>query len=123
MPLATAADVAARWRPLVSNETLLATVLIADVEAILRARWAGLDAAIALGSPSAAVVTGVIARSVVRMMKNPDGKVQESIDDYAYRRADAVADGSLYVSPEDWALILPGRSTVRSVRLLAYDDA
>jgi hypothetical protein len=49
----------------------------------------------------------VLVDAVVRVLRNPDGKLQESIDDYSYRRADSVADGALYLTDEEWRLLRP----------------
>lgn len=122
--LAVPQDVADRWKPLTDAQQNLAWVLIGDVSGIIRLRHSDIDARIIAGTPPADVVAGVVARSVLRVMRNPDGKISESIDDYTYRRADAVADGSLYVSTDDWLLLDPVASAtrVRSVRLVAYGD-
>jgi len=53
----------------------------------------------------ALLVRGVAVDAVLRVLRNPDGKVQEGIDDYTYRRADAVADGALYLTPAEITLI------------------
>lgn len=111
MSLAMAADVADRWRPLSAEEEALACVLITDAEGIIRIRVPTLDARIADESLPAAVVTGVIARMVLRVMRNPDGKIMEGIDDYTYRRADAVAEGLLYLGADDLGLLSPSGGT------------
>lgn len=106
-PLATAADVEARFRGLTDPETALATALLADASDMLRSLVPSVDERVAAGTLSASLVTGAVARAVIRVLRNPDGKVSESIDDYTYRRADAVADGSLYIDPADLALLAP----------------
>jgi hypothetical protein len=68
-----------------------------------------------VASPDLGVLArGVLVDAVLRVLRNPDGKVQESIDDYSYRRADAVADGSLYLTDDEWALLAGPGSAVAS---------
>ena len=105
--LATPQDVASRWRPLSPDELALAQVWLDEASGLIRLRVPTVDARMVADPNYAAVVVGVIVRSVLRTMKNPDGKSEEQIDDYRYRRASAVADGSLYVSDTDLALLSP----------------
>lgn len=107
---ANSTDVADRWRPLTAAEAAVADVLLADASGIVRSMVPGVDERIADGSLSAALVASTVVRAVLRVLRNPDGKVQEAVDDYSYRRADGVADGSLYISDADLALLsgLPG---------------
>jgi hypothetical protein len=102
---ATSTGLAARWRPLTDEEAAAADVLLADASTIVRSTVPGVDERIADGSLSAELVAGVVIRAVLRVLRNPEGKVQESVDDYSYRRADAVSDGSLYISASDLALL------------------
>lgn len=117
------ADVESRWRTLTSAEQALADVLLEDSWLELTSRLPTLSARMDAGSIMSPLVVRVLATMVLRVMRNPDGKVQESIDDYAYRRADAVADGVLYPTSSELRLLSgsPGRS-VSSVRLVAYGD-
>ena len=82
-------------------------VLLARVSALMRLGSPGLDARL-VGNPDLAlVVSGIAVDAVLRVMQNPDGKIQESIDDYTFRRADAVADGVLYLTPAEAAQLVP----------------
>jgi hypothetical protein len=120
VPFATVADVEGRWRPLTDAEAAVAGTWLADASELLRLQVPSIDARVADESVSAAFVAGVVARAVLRVLRNPDGKVSESIDDYTYRRADGVADGSLFIAAEDLALLRPaGSRGTSSVRLLA----
>lgn len=120
--LASPADLGKRWRPLSDGELLAADAFLMDVSAVIRSRVPGVDERIAADPNYAALVVKVVTGSVLRTLRNPDGKIQESLDDYAYRRADAVADGSLYVSESDLALLRAGRTGVGSVRLVAHGE-
>jgi hypothetical protein len=94
-------------RPLTDPELTAARALIDEVSARARISVPGIESLVAFSDDHAVVVAGRLADAVARVLRNPDGKVQESIDDYAYRRSDAVADGTLYLSPED-VLVLSG---------------
>ena len=118
--LATIADVEARWRTLSADEAATAATLITDASGMVRVRVPTIDDRLAAGTLSAETVAGVVARMVLRVMRNPEGKVSESIDDYTYRRSDAVADGSLYLSDDELRLLRPPRARVGSVKLQAY---
>lgn len=92
-------------RPLSDVEAGAATALISDASVMIRARYP-LASTLALASPDlAALLAGAVARAVVRVLSNPNGRISEALDDYSYRRADSVADGRLYISGEDWAAI------------------
>lgn len=113
-------------RPLAGVELTAALVFVSEVSAMARLAVPGLDAAVTANADFATVVAGRLAGAVLRVLRNPDGKIQESIDDYAYRRADAVADGSLYLSDADLAALraLPDSTAsigkVGSQKLSAY---
>jgi len=125
-PLAVAEDVEIEiMRPLSPVEVMAVGQWITQLSALIRYRRPGIDALISDQKLPQEVVVGAIAASIARKLSNPEGKMQESVDDYAYRRADAVADGTLYISDADWAMLTPPSATggrVRSVRLAAYGD-
>ena len=119
---ATAADVAARWRPLSEAETTVATTLLDDAWLMLVGRLPSLEDNIEAATVSEANVVRVLATMVLRVLKNPDGKLEESVDDYRYRRDSAMSAGLLYVTPDELADLTPNRARQRSVRLVAYGD-
>lgn len=119
--LATFLDVEDRLlRPLTDSETTAAVVLLEQASALVRLRLPSIDERVALDDSLQVVTRGVVAEAVARVLRNPDGKVQESIDDYSYRRSDGVAEGALYLRDEEWAqLRLPrtvraGTATLRA---------
>lgn len=69
-------------------------------------------------------VIDVVTAMTLRVLGNPQGKRQESIDDYAWTRDSAVSAGALYVSDSELAgLAAPYTGVTRgSVRLVAYGD-
>ena len=111
---ATTADLEARWRPLVGQEIVNGQTFIADAWRMLKRRYkaldstANLDTAVAADADLSAEVVRVIATAVLRVMKNPDGKRQESIDDYSWQRDQAVSAGLLYISDEEFGDLIPG---------------
>lgn len=123
MSYATAQDVAAGFRPLTDPEALIVPTLLDRAEAILLASVPSVDARIDGGSLSVQVVVAVEAAMVERVLRNPEGRRQESqsIDDYttSWTIDNAVSSGALYVSEAEVALLSPpaGRKLAGSVRL------
>ncbi len=121
--LATSLDVEARWRPLSAAEQVVADTLIAEVSAMIRLRVPDIDTRIATDLNLAVVVRGVVAEAVRRVLSNPDGWRELSIDDYRQVRDVSVSSGALYVSDVELASLRPAAARARSVRLVAYGDA
>ncbi len=122
---ATPADLAARWRPLNTAEAAIAQTLLDDAYAILLARLPTLEARMSAVPPtvSAELVVGVICSMVLRVLRNPDGKRQESIDDYSWTRDNAVSAGLLYASEDELRLMAGSQSRVRSIRLVVHGES
>jgi hypothetical protein len=113
---ATTADLVSRWRTLSAQETTNGTTFLTDAWRILKRRYnamdddADLDAEIATDADLSAEVVRVLATAVLRVMKNPDGKRQESIDDYSWQRDQAVSAGLLYISDDEFSDLIPEAS-------------
>lgn len=116
---ATVADVIARWRPLSAQEDTNAETFLADAWNMLKRRMAveGVDIEAKIAEdellPVAQrtlkdAVVRVIATAVLRVMKNPDGKSRESIDDYSWQRDEAVSAGLLYFTDDELDGLIPG---------------
>ncbi|MGH3996682.1 MAG: Gp19/Gp15/Gp42 family protein [Pseudonocardiaceae bacterium] len=109
---ATPADVAARWRPLTSAEDLVAATLLEDAWVMLKThatrRGVDIEDQITTDVDLRASVIRVLATAVLRVLKNPEGKTQESIDDYAYTRSGDVAGGALGFTDDELGDLLPG---------------
>lgn len=111
---ATTADLVSRWRPLSAQETTNGETFLADAWRMLKR--AVLKSGSDIEALIAADTTGdlqpevvrVMATAVLRVMKNPDGKRQESIDDYAWTRDEAIAAGLLYFADEELDALSPG---------------
>ncbi len=109
---ATPADVIKRWRPLSSQETLNAQTFLDDAWVMLKRRMAllgvNIEDLIGADDDLEADVIRVIATAVLRVMKNPDGKSRESIDDYSWSRDEAVSAGLLYFADDELDGLVPG---------------
>lgn len=100
MSIATPQDVAARLgRELDTEETNLVQVRLDDAELILRNRIANLD------DKDSDVVVMVESEMVLRLIRNPEGYVQEGDGGYTYRISDEVASGKLRVLNHEWNLL------------------
>lgn len=119
---ATVDDIEDRWRPLTAQETTNASALLADAWALLIARRPTLEADMTANTVSEENVIRVVVAMVLRVLRNPEGKLEERIDDYSYRRDSATSTGGLYVTSDELADLSPGRRRQRSVRLVAYGD-
>lgn len=113
-------DLEARWRSLTAAETVVATAMIDDAMTLLTVRRPTLLADVTAGLVTPESVVFVVCAMVLRVLKNPESKRQESIDDYSWTRDTAVSSGALYVSDDELGL-LTGTPVprVRGVRLVS----
>lgn len=99
-------DIAARYqRALTADETRVLDAAIQDSYAILLAADPTIDERWPTSPVLMALVVQVQAAMIIRVLRNPDGKLEESIDDYRYRLDSAVSTGALYVSAAELALL------------------
>lgn len=105
---ATTADLVSRWRPLSTQETTNGQTFLNDAWRMLKRRVTALEANIATDADLSAEAVRVMATAVLRVMKNPDGKRQESIDDYSWQLDQAVSSGLLYFTDREIADLTPG---------------
>lgn len=121
---ATIADVENRWRPLEGFEEINATAFLGDAWAELLRHRPALEGDMIAGTVKTHDVIRVLCAMTLRVLRNPDGYDQESLDDWSGRRNALVADGLLRVTPEELAAVTPRRTSHRSsVRLVVYGDA
>jgi len=120
---AIVADIEARWRSLSDQETINAEAYLADAWALLLSRRPTLEADITAETISTANAVRVVSAMVLRVLKNPEGKQSESIDDYRYTRAELMGSGLLHVTADELAdlTVTTSRGT-RSIRLVAYGE-
>lgn len=121
---ATVDDVAARfWRPLTDHETAVAQTLLEDAWALLTFKRAKLQDDLDAGTVTQGNVIRVLSAMVARVLNNPQGKSEEALDDYRYKRDASGATGSLMVTPEELLDLTPvGTVKQRSVRLVTRGD-
>lgn len=126
MTYATTDDVATRLgRPITDPaEVAQVTAWLGDVEVLIRARVPDLDALVVAGTPPESTVVMVESNAVVRMVRNPDGKTQERIDDYSWGLPNDTRAGTLYLTDDEWSLLEPGASdgafTIRPYAMRPY---
>lgn len=99
--------VADRWRPLTDAEDSVAGVLLDDAAAILLSKIPSIPERVEAGTLDRVLVERVQAAMVIRVLSNPDGKRQETIDDYSWTRDNAVSTGLLYLAEDELALLAP----------------
>ena len=109
---ATVQDVADRWRPLTDAETVVAETLLGDAWRMLKRamskRAVDLEVEMSEDSELSGEVVRVLAVAVLRVLKNPDGNSQESLDDHAWTRGQDTASGVLFFPDEDLESLFPG---------------
>lgn len=101
--LASLSDVEVRFfRPLSEEEKPLVEARLLDAETKIRSRIPDLDERI-LANPSLAhTVVRVCADAVIRLVRNPEGYVQETDGNYTYMLAQSHADGRLSITNDEW---------------------
>ena len=112
---ASTMDLEDRWRPLTDTEQTVAQALLDDAWAVLQSEVPGLDDRVTSGALASPLVIGVVAAMVLRVLRNPEGKLQERIDDYSYTRDSSVATGGLYVTVDELRLLIGVRGSAFSI--------
>lgn len=113
MTYATTVDVAVSLgRSLTSEEESQADALLARAELLILRRLPDLAARIVADATLEDVVVLVESDAVARVLRNPDGVYQERIDDYSFTRDRSISGGGLYISDDEWDMLLttPGTS-------------
>lgn len=106
MAYATPADVEARLgRALDDAETVIVNARLGDAELILKIAIPDLDDKVAASVTYEQTVVMVESDMVIRLLKNPDGFLQESDGNYSYMRSQELASGRLQVLPQEWDLL------------------
>lgn len=119
---ATTSDIEARWRPLVGQQEVNAQAYLDDAWWMLLSRRPTLEADIAAGTVKVQNVVRVLANMALRILRNPEGKASEQIDDYKYTRSELTASGLLHITPDELSDLTPGRRRRRSIRLVKDGD-
>lgn len=110
MSYATVADVGTRLGRPISDEQEQAQVQawLDDAEAVILSRIPTLADLVAAGAPTVAALVMVETNAVIRKIRNPEGYTSETIDDYTYRYNEQVRRGDIFLTADEWALLLPG---------------
>lgn len=119
---ASITDVIDRWRPLTDDEIPVAETLLGDAWSILKRRLTTLETRLAAVPVEVDenLVRMTLANMVIRVLRNVDGKTQESIEDYSYTVSQAVAAGYLYVSSDELADLTPTLSAGSAFTINPY---
>ena len=96
--------------------------MLDDAWAILLAVVPDIDARVVAGTTSTNLVISVVSAMVLRVLRNPEGIRQWSVDDASFTRDNSLSAGGLFVSPEEVALLTgaasqaaAGAFTIRAV--------
>ena len=112
-------DIERRFRPLKEQEVVNAEAWLADIWSLLLQKRKTIEAEILAGDVQESTLVRVLSESVIRKLRNPDGKAEESIDDYRFKRDAAVASGELYLTRDELTELTPTSTGRRhSVRLV-----
>ncbi|MBM4592060.1 hypothetical protein GS454_01370 [Rhodococcus hoagii] len=96
-------DVSVRWaKDLTPEEEALVVARLADVERKILKRIPDLADKIAAGTVDVEDVKQVEADAVLRLVRNPEGYIQESDGDYSYMLSNEAAKGRLAILDEEW---------------------
>lgn len=124
MAYATFEDVEVRFfRELAPEERPLVEARLGDAERKIRARIPDLHERAAADPDFQETVVAVCADAVIRLVRNPEGYVQETDGNYTYQLAHTSSDGRLTILPEEWADlgIKKGVAVIHVVPRLASD--
>lgn len=111
-------DIVSRWRPLTPEEASIVDQVIEDAQDILEteaedAGFSPIDESNPGDARRARAYRRAVASMVIRVLKNPDGLLSETIDNYTYRRDSAVSAGVLYVADDELARLRPATTRPR----------
>lgn len=96
-------------------ETALASMLLDDVERLIKRQITDLDAQVTAGTILIEDIQMVESRVVARVLRNPDNFIEETDGNYSYRRESVEED--LRLTEEDWLAL--GVTNSRSFFLIA----
>lgn len=103
MSYATFEDVEVRfYRGLLPEERDLVEARLDDAEGKIRSRIRDLDQKILENPDYLNTVVRVCADAVIRLIRNPEGYIQETDGNYTYQLSQSSADGRLTIVTEEW---------------------
>lgn len=92
-------------RPLSDQEQSVGETLLGDAWSVILSQRPHVADRIMTDAEFRSVVVQVQVAMVLRVLRNPDGKLEEQIDDYRYRRDSATSTGALYLTDAELALL------------------
>ena len=101
------ADIEARWRPLSAAEQDVAQSFIDDAWAVVLSQVPGVETRMTAETLSVDLVVKVVSAMVLRILKNPDGLRQWSVDDASFTRDQALSAGLLYLADSERIELMP----------------
>jgi hypothetical protein len=115
---ATPNDLANRsLRALSSQELAVGAQLLTDAWTAILTRLPSVSArldAVPTDATFRALVTQIQCAMVLRVLNNPDGKLEESGDDYSFRLDSTVSTGTLYLTDTEAGLLSASGGSVNS---------
>ncbi|MBO0884645.1 MAG: hypothetical protein J2P17_30795 [Mycobacterium sp.] len=106
MAYATLTDAQTRLgRSLSAEENALVTARLEDIERIITARIPDLAQKITTGALDVELVKYVEVEAVLRVLRNPDGLLQETDGNYSYQVSQDAASGRLEILASEWELL------------------
>jgi len=119
----TIEDVENRWRPLTGQLRTNCEAFLDDAWWLLTDKVPDLEEQVTNGKIAVGNIRRLIAHVVRRILINPEGLLEEEIDDYRKRRDTLVSSGRLYITQDEINELLPGtRQRTSSRRLVAYGE-
>lgn len=94
-------DLQNRWRPLTDEEIPIAQALLDDAWEIMLARVPGIESRITSGDLRPGLVVKIACEAVKPVMQNPEGFMQEAIEDWQGRRDATTSTGKLILTDDD----------------------
>ena len=103
MSYATFEDVEVRFfRDLLPEERALVEARLGDAEGKIRSRISNLDQKVLENPDYLNTVVRVCVDAVIRLIRNPEGFVQETDGNYTYMLSASSAEGRLTILTEEW---------------------
>lgn len=105
-------DLTARsFRPLTDAEQTVGVTLLDDAWTLIVSQRPQAEVRVDSGDYGfRSLVIQVQCAMVLRVLRNPDGKLEEQIDDYRWRRDSVTSSGALYLTDAELALLGAGDS-------------
>ncbi len=92
-------------RPLTPAEETVGDTLLEDAWSLIVSQRPHVESKANADSAFRSLVVQIECAMVLRVLRNPDGKLEEQIDDYRWRRDSATSSGALYLTDAELALL------------------